>query len=199
MNTLRSSNSLSRRNVSGYRNSVVLLVVVTVCLMAGGCSAFNPVTLTTTSSVNTASVRDVHNFLASPENWPKITTSSNSVVIPEDAKKSFDLGKPTPVNGLVKEIFGLPPILAPSVTWKCVQSNAKVGRLEFFSEEGLPGVLSDARILYDIKGDGEATSVKLDVSFEPTSPFGVLASIALKVENTIAMKFLLPKEISKKA
>merc|ERR1712232_420887 len=141
-----------------------------------------------------------HNFLASPENWPKITTSSNSVTIPDGVRqRAFDLGKPVPRGGSVEEIFGLPPILAPSVTWKCLQSNARKVSLEFFSEEGLPGVLEKARILYDIEKSGEeTTNVNLNVSFEPTSPFGVLASIALKIENTIAMKLLLPQEISKK-
>lgn len=180
-------------------NSLSLALMAAIGLMANSCSAFSPVTISTTSSVQEASVKDVHSFLASPENWPKITTSSNSVTIPDEAKKSFDLGKPIPLNGLVKEIFGLPPVLAPSVTWKCVQSNERLGRLEFFSDEGLPGVLSNARILYDINGEGEKSSVKLDVSFEPTSVFGVLASIALKIENTIAMKLLLPQQIAKRA
>jgi len=178
-------------------SSFLLALMAVLGVMIQSASAFNPVKLTTTSSVKGASVKDVHSFLASPTNWPKITTSSHSVAIPEGTKRSFDLGKPVPLNQSVKEIFGLPPILAPSVTWKCLQSNAKQGRLEFFSDEGLPGVLSNARLLYNIQGEGDSASVTLDVTFEPSSPFGVLAQIPLKIENTIAMKVLLSQALSK--
>jgi len=162
-------------------------------------SSYNPITLTTMTTLKEVRSETIHKFLASPANWPKIVASSHSVK--PDSTKSFDLNNPLPEGGLVQEIFGLPPILPLSVTWKCIRSDMKSGYLEFCSPDGLRGIASNCRMVFEIEdstSNGNAcTNVKLDMSYEPQSVFGVLAPPILTVDNAFALKVLLPFVLSR--
>lgn len=161
-------------------------------------SAYSPITLTTRTTLKEIGSETIHNFLATPANWPKIVASSHSVQ--PDSKKSFDLKFPLPEGGSVQEIFGLPPILPLSVTWECVRSDMKSGYLEFYSPDGLEGVASNCRMVFEIEDStnnrNTGTNVKLDMSYEPQSIFGVLAPPILTVDNAFALKVLLPFALS---
>lgn len=82
--------------------------------------AFQPVSVTTRAVLPDQTPADVHQFLASPGNWPKIVSTSMGVSSANN--NDDDLSKPLPVGKQVNEIFGLPPILPLSVQWTCTKS-----------------------------------------------------------------------------
>lgn len=155
------------------------------------------ITVKTTSILPRTTPEDLHNFLASPGNWPKIVASSHSV----DSPNGKNLNEPLLVSEEVNEVFGLPPILLLSVSWKCVKSiepNRKIpGSLEFYSQEGVSGFASACQMKFDIteleveSGFG-GSEVQLQMEYEPLSPLAVLAVPALIIDNTIALRLLLP-------
>lgn len=170
-------------------------------------SLANAVKLSTTSTLprTSATPSELHRFLASPANWPKIVASSHSVVSPTG--KSLD--EPLKIKDKVDEIFGLPPILPLSVTWRLEKSvpptGTKAGYLEFYSENGLKSIASDCRMQFEINGGdtegvsdnaGSESCVKLTMSYDPQSPLATLATPVLAVDNAFALKVLLPSVLS---
>ena len=172
--------------------------------IATAVAGYSPISLTTKSAVlKLTSPEDLHRFLGSPSNWPKIVASSHSVKYRGyDGKNP---GDPLGVGGRVEEIFGLPPLLPLSVAWECVESIApqKVGgagggRLEFYSRDGVPGIASSCRMAFDIQradhpGEPRGGSrVSLRMEYEPLSPLALLAVPILMADNALALKLLLP-------
>mmetsp|Transcript_9810 Transcript_9810/g.15077 ORF Transcript_9810/g.15077 Transcript_9810/m.15077 type:complete len:335 (-) Transcript_9810:104-1108(-) len=171
-------------------------------------NAYSPISLTTTSSLSKTSAQTLYKFLGAPANWPKIVASSHSVVSPQGK----DLGIPLKVSESVDEIFGLPPLLPLSVSWKCVKSipptNTKPGYLDFYSQDGLGGVATNCRMQFVIEDppsssssstavdDTSCCNVKLDMSYEPVSPIAVLAIPALVIDNAVALQVLLPSVLT---
>jgi len=86
--------------------------------------------------------------------------------------------------------------------------SATGGRLKFVSAEGLEGIARNCEMVFDIKeGDvvkeeGITTmktppvAVSLMMRYEPVSPLAVLAAPILAVDNAVAIKFLLPKQLN---
>ena len=182
--------------------------------------SYSPISLTTTSSLSKTSAGSLHTFLGSPANWPKIVASSHSVVPSSSSSKYQDLEKPIKVSESLDEIFGLPPILPLSVSWKCVKSEppskTKPGYLDFYSEDGLDGVATNCRMqfvidnvdddFYEVQAGGKVSlssndtaqrcNVKLNMSYEPVSPIAILAIPALVIDNAVALRVLLPSVLS---
>lgn len=174
-------------------------ILLCIAYLATSASAYLPISLTTQSKIKQTSPNELYQFLASPSNWPKIVASSHSV----ESSEGINLQRPLQVGKNVDEIFGLPPILPLSVTWKCIKSIAptkkKAGRLEFYSKKGVPGIASECRMSFDIdNNDGQAISagggsnLSLQMKFEPESPLAILAAPVLTLDNALALKVLLP-------
>lgn len=163
------------------------------------------ISLRTTSTLPNTSPQFLHQFLASPQNWPKIVISSQSV---RTKNQNVDLSKPLAVRREVEEVFGLPPVLPLSVTWTCTKSVSpsslskrstitnKDGSLEFISSKGVPGIASDCRMAFEIQADGnQGSQVELQIEYEPQSPLAYMAIPLLWLDNEIALKGLLPYQI----
>ena len=104
---------------------------------------------------------------------------------------------PLQVGQSVEEIFGLPPLLPLSVEWKCVKSNIKDGKLEFYSNDGVPGFANECKMIFNIqqKTSGSECVVDLIMEFQPTNPLIPFAVPFLSIDNNLALKVLLPKAI----
>ena len=133
----------------------------------------------------------LHDFLATPTNWPKIVLSSWSV---EGA--SVDEDRPLAEGESVDEIFGAPPVLPLSVRWTCEQSDKERGILKFKSPAGLEGVASDCKMEFEITPGADGTALELLMSYEPVSPLAVVASPVLVADNAFALKVLLPRALA---
>lgn len=154
------------------------------------------ITLTTQTRIKGSAEGIQRDFLATPSKWPSFVLSSSSV---QDQPAE---DKPLRVQDTVKEIFGLPPVLPLSVEWECKENSfnkkSQRGVLDVVSAEGLAGVASSCRMLFSVSQyDDETADVQLEMSFEPKSPLAVLALPALVLDNTIALKVLLPDVIRK--
>lgn len=135
------------------------------------------------------SPRDLHNFLATADNWPRIVASSWAV---EGASN-----RPLVQGDVVDEIFGLPPVLPLRVKWTCEKANSEYGLLDVFSASGLSGVAINARMLFMVAADDSGGSiVDLEMSFEPISPIAMLALPILQLDNALALKVLLPRALA---
>jgi len=163
------------------------------------CSSFE---LTTTSKIRGVSPADLHNFLATPTNWPKIVASSFSVKEPHSNSNRIDV--PLEVGDKVEEVFGLPPLIPLSVVWECVEASApaastdKKGKLEFYSAGGVPNIATDCRMKFQIQQESDGVcSVKLEMEFDPVSPLILGATPILKLDNDLALKVLLPSAINR--
>ena len=174
--------------------------------LAAACCAYSPISLTTTTVLPHSSPKELHSFLSSPCNWPKIVASSHSVEAPSG--RDLDLNQPLEVGDAVDEVFGLPPLLPLSVRWICVQSiqptSQQDGLLEFTSQDGVPGIASECRMLFNFKKqkDMEEKSVplvSLQMDYKPESPIAILAAPILSVDNALALKILLPSALAKYA
>jgi glutaredoxin len=140
--------------------------------------------------------KDVFDFVATPTNWPKIVLSSFAV-------DGSGCDKVLPVGGQVDEIFGLPPLMPLRVQWTCIEADAPRdgnpnGRLTFSSPSGLDGVASDCfmRFAFASYGDG-GTDLELEMEYAPTSPVATLGAPVLALDNALALKVLLPREIGR--
>lgn len=146
-------------------------------------------------------------FLATASNWPKIVLSSVGVEDYQELKSSTIktkgneiVNRPMRKGEKVDEIFGLPPILPLSVTWECVETNSKLGVLDVRSKDGLKGIASDCRMLFEFKeatenknkGSNTKVDINLVMEYEPQNILGVLAIPILTIDNAIALKVLLP-------
>lgn len=163
------------------RNTLLLLIHMHVA------SAL--VQLKTSTRLHDSSQQDIQKFLATPSNWPRIVLSSWSV-------EGDNASKPLQQSQTVTEIFGLPPILPLGVTWKCVESTKDC--LDVQSTEGVPGLASDARMLFDIQQQEESVVVvDLTMEYEPENVLGILAIPILAVDNALALKVLLPYQLQR--
>ena len=179
--------------------STVTLVIVALAAIASSLSfsfAFSPISLTTKSKLPQTPPNELYQFLASPANWPKIVASSSSVE--SNNNNNVDLTRPLPQGQSVDEIFGLPPLFPLSVTRTCVKSvpptTSRKGRLEFYSENGVPGIASRCKMNFDIDTTtaAEGSNLSLEMEYEPQSPLAVLATPILTVDNALALKVFLP-------
>ena len=140
---------------------------------------------TTTQIQGEYTKEQVHQFLATPSNWPKIVLSSWNV--------EGTTTTPLKRNDKVDEIFGLPPLLPLSVSWTCVDSDAKKGLLDVRSPDGLKGIASDCRMLFQVDQEmANTVSVDLTMEYEPQNLLGTLAIPVLTIDNALALKVLLP-------
>lgn len=153
--------------------------------------------LRTSSTVPSIKKSDLHNFLATPSNWPRIVLSSHSVKRPSFAANNVDV--PLKVGEFVEEVFGLPPLLPLSVVWECVTSDVPSGSLEFYSEDGVAGLADRCTMKFDIREDGNGCSVDLTMEFEARSPIVPLGIPLLSVDNGLALNVLLPRAIREDA
>ena len=137
------------------------------------------------------SASEVHSFLATPSNWPQFVASSHSV------RGAVD--QPLSVGDSVDEIFGLPPVLPLTVSWTCLQADAKAGILDLRSKDGLSNIASDFRMYFSIsEQDSGAVDVDFTMSYVPRSPLAMLATPAVFLDNTLAVQFLLPMVLNPK-
>eukprot|EP01083_Nonionella_stella_P163537 538538_1 len=153
--------------------------------------------LTTSSTVNGITRDELHNFLATPTNWPKIVASSHSVKCPSFSTNPVD--SPLAVGDYVEEVFGLPPILPLSVVWQCVVSDVSRGKLEFSSESGVPMLAKKCKMNFTIEDapeSGDGCRVELAMEFEPENPIVYAGIPILNADNSLALKVLLPMAIS---
>jgi hypothetical protein len=182
------------------KKNIILTIVALLATSATLSSAYSPISLSTKSKLPQTPPDELFQFLASPANWPKIVASSSSVESPPNGKKKnvVDLTQPLPQGQSVNEIFGLPPLFPLSVTWQCVKSipptNTRIGRLEFYSIDGVPGIATRCKMNFDIDSttNERGSNLSLEMEYEPQSPLAVLATPILTVDNALALKVLLP-------
>mmetsp|Transcript_8063 Transcript_8063/g.17477 ORF Transcript_8063/g.17477 Transcript_8063/m.17477 type:complete len:195 (-) Transcript_8063:363-947(-) len=143
---------------------------------------------------------ELHDFLATPTHWPEIVLSSHSVKCPPSSSNDR-IDVPLKEGDAVEEIFGLPPLLPLSVMWKCVKSDKPNGRLEFYSDEGVPGFADRCAMKFDISEypERKCCSVDLAMEFMPLNPIVPLGIPLLNLDNNLAINVLLPKALEKSA
>lgn len=148
----------------------------------------------TTQSVVPVNQEALHDFLATPANWPKVVLSSCSV----DGKHTE---QPCTPGVVVEEVFGLPPLLPLSVQWTCVESDKTRGVLIFESASGLEGVAQNCKMQFQIDEgrDARSSEVTLDMSYDATSPLAVIAAPVLSLDNALALKVLAHTALMKRA
>ena len=165
--------------------------------------SFSPITLRTSSGLlSNIKGKELLDFLATPSNWPDIVLSSSDV----EGIASLNVNQPLRPGNRVAEIFGLPPVLPLSVEWVCRSNTYPV--LDVVSSSGVTGVASDCRMLFTVREipttstttsdspEGTGVVVDLEMSFTPLSLLAILAVPALVVDNTLALKALLPRAIN---
>ena len=134
--------------------------VVALSLVA----AARGVALRTRARVPNCTPNNLHAFLATPRNWPDIVLSSVGV---EGAAADAPLKR----DGVVDELFGLPPVLPLRVAWRCEATDPNRGLLDVRSADGLAGVAKDCRMLFDVSADGDdASVVELEMSYPLPRP-----------------------------
>ena len=112
-----------------FISSTTIIIILFITIAPTTLFAFQ---LTSSSTIPYISPTNLHNFLATPTNWPQIVLSSHSVKCPSFTNNRVDI--PLREGDYVEEILGLPPLLPLSVVWKCVSSNVDDGLLEFYSK-----------------------------------------------------------------
>jgi len=135
----------------------------------------------------------LHDFLSTPQSWPRIVASSSSVEGP-------NIKSPMKNGDVVDEIFGLPPLLPLRVSWKCDITRCEEGLLEVISPTGLEGIASNCKMKFEVQ-DGQdrgSPSAKCDfeMSYETDNILAMLAIPILALDNALALKILLPAAIS---
>ena len=184
MNSCRSISLIS--NVKKMTRLMFLLVIL-------ACSSMkvNSFSLTTKTTVQ-GSPKELFNFIATPTNWPSIVLSSHSVK--KLSSKNNPVDAPLKVGDGVEEVFGLPPLLPLSVSWECVVADEKTGQLEFFSKDGVPNLAKNCSMKFNVApAAGESrTDVELVMGYEALNPLVFAATPILNLDNSIALKLLLP-------
>lgn len=142
--------------------------------------------LTSRAVIRNRSVDDLRTVLATPnggDGWSSILSPSFGSVTQADPFTSKSIvnpvDRPLQRGERVKEVFGFsPPILPLSVTWTCLKNEEekKGGHsLEYFTEDGLPGVSKKCRMSFHIRRDednnyDDATTVEMTVEIDPVTP-----------------------------
>jgi len=186
---------------SAYTHRCICLLTL---LIASSCfNASESFVLKTTSTI-ASSPADLYDFIATPENWPRIVASSHSVKKPSFSDNPINV--PLNVGDCVEEVFGLPPLLPLSVVWECVKADASNGELEFFSKDGVPNFAKNCRMEFLISSVGSSMSdtsgstyVQLIMEFEPVNPLVLAAVPLLSADNALALKVLLPSAMKKRS
>lgn len=186
-----------------FISSTTIIIILFITIAPTTLFAFQ---LTSSSTIPYLSPTNLHNFLATPTNWPQIVLSSHSVKCPSFTNNRVDI--PLREGDYVEEIFGLPPLLPLSVVWECVSSDVDDGLLEFYSKDGVPGFASECKMIFNIQqiqhdgqeelGDTTCCVVKLIMEFEMTNPLIPLAVPFLSIDNNLALNVLLPRATSRK-
>ena len=190
-----------------FISSTTIIIILFIAIAPTTLFAFQ---LTSSSTIPKISQTNLHNFLATPTNWPQIVLSSHSVKCPSFHDNRVDV--PLRESDYVEEIFGLPPLLPLSVVWKCVSSNVDDGILEFYSKDCVPGFANECKMIFNIQqiqqvgqeelGDNYMDTtccvVKLIMEFEMTNPLIPLAVPFLSIDNNLALNVLLPRATSRK-
>ena len=164
-------------------------------LFLAGHNANALITLKTKTQIPNTSTKEVYNYLATSKHWPEIVWSSFGV---EGDRTEVPMKK----DDTVDEIFGL-PILPLRVSWKCAVSDERRGVLDMISTDGVPGLATDCRMLFEISDktstttQQQGTEVILTMEYESTNALGNLAIPILTLDNTLALKVLLPAAITK--
>jgi hypothetical protein len=89
----------------------------------------------------------------------------------------------------------LPPILPLSVDWECTKSDPKRGLFDVRSPDGVSGLASDCRMLFQVENDNageQGSTVCLTMEYEPRNILAKLAIPVLMMDNFIALQILLP-------
>ena len=185
-----------------FISSTTIIIILFITIAPTTLFAFQ---LTSSSTIPYISPTNLHNFLATPTNWPQIVLSSHSVKCPSFTNNRVDI--PLREGDYVEEIFGLPPLLPLSVVWECVSSDVDDGLLEFYSKDGVPGFASECKMIFNIQqiqhdgqeelGDTTCCVVKLIMEFEMTNPLIPLAVPFLSIDNNLALNVLLPRATSR--
>ena len=145
------------------------------------------VTLTTSTTVPGVDRLAVHRYVATPDNWPSIVLSSQSV--------AGATSRPIQPGESVDEIFGAPPILPLRVTWTCVATDEAGGTLDLVSDAGLGGVARDCRMKFAVADASDGVRIELQMSYTPTSILATLAQPILRLDNEIALRVLLRRAL----
>lgn len=151
------------------------------------------VSLRTSTTLRNVSKRKVFDFIATCDNWPDIVLSSVGV-------KGRKTDTPMKRGITVDEIFGLPPLLPLTVSWKCVTSDSRKGVLDVTSVLGVPGLASNCRMRFDIQESSSVpveTKVDLTMEYDPENILALLAIPVLSLDNTLALQVLLPNAINR--
>lgn len=150
--------------------------------------------LITKSTIPRISPKQLHSFVATPTNWPRIVASSHSVKrVPSIGN---DINRPLRVGERVEELFGLRPLFPLSVTWECVNSDPSKGVIEFFSSSGVPMIASECSMKFKISPtDKGGSNIELQMEFQPYNPIILLSVPFLNLDNDLALKVLLPNAI----
>lgn len=163
-------------------------------------SRSHAITLTTRSTIRGVATRELQDFLATPTHWPLIVASSHSVesTTAKNAMTAMNpVDKPLVVGEQVREIFGLPPILPLSVDWTCRRNDDN--GLDFDAPEGLASVAINCSMRFQFRSQGsDNTQVTLTISFDPVSPVANAAIPILILDNELALKVLLPLQLSRR-
>jgi len=150
--------------------------------------------LITKSSIPDISPKQLHSFVATPTNWPRIVASSHSVK--KVSSTENDVNRPLKIGERVEELFGLPPLFPLSVTWECVKSDPNDGIIEFFSSSGVPLIANECAMKFKINPSiNGGSDIELQMEFQPHNPIILLSVPFLNLDNDLALKVLLPNAI----
>lgn len=177
-----------KRDINLMRKTTVILTLVVAILRQG--FSISPVNLKTSSGlIPGINGVDLLNYVATPTNWPQFVLSSSHV-------KGVCIDQPLEKGSRVTEFFGLPSILPLRVEWICATNTFPF--LDVISPDGVPGLASDCRMQFRVREATEGVELDLTMSFIPLSPLARLAVPLLILDNTIAVKGLLPLTLQQK-
>eukprot|EP00931_Biecheleriopsis_adriatica_P110059 TRINITY_DN84342_c0_g1_i1.p1 TRINITY_DN84342_c0_g1~~TRINITY_DN84342_c0_g1_i1.p1 ORF type:complete len:207 (-),score=26.18 TRINITY_DN84342_c0_g1_i1:41-661(-) len=146
------------------------------------------VTISTDSFLE-AQPDEVLAIVATAANWPSIVLSSTSV--------SGQTDMPLRQGDAVEEYFGLPPLWSPCVRWVCKAADFKEGVLDVRSSDGVNGLADSCRMLFTVSQKSGGTHLRLDMSYRPCGWLAKIARPFLEIDNTLALKVLLPAEVKR--
>lgn len=112
----------------------------------------------------------------------------------------INIEEPLSIGDSIDEVFGLPPILPLRVTWECVANDENTGSIEFFSSSGLPLIANECRMKFKLtesKRSLDDIVVNFEMEYNPKSFIAILASPLLSLDNSFAIRVLLPNVITR--
>ncbi len=182
----------------------VLVLLRSIILSFSTAISVGAFQLKTSSTIRGINKVDLHDFLATPTNWPDIVASSASVKCLSFSANRIDA--PLKVGDYVEEVFGLPPLLPLSVVWQCTKADPSKGNLEFSSEDdvglGVPLLVKRCKMIFSISEcvDSKDVSCNVDftMEFDPVNPIVFAGVPLLNIDNELALKVLLPTAIKKR-